>query len=284
MNRAEWMNGICLIWSRGRLISPSLPVGDDKYLNLSSQKRLTGRNLGRNHLVRRSGTTSRRTVVLVFCLRMRMFPFNSSSYHIRGNEMNCQSQIPFVYTGLFTSDIKTNFFTYWKLFQGFFQMVFQLCLDAVFICHFRTHSARNHAFQGSEPFSSHFVRCELVRMGTKYTILNRPSKWAVVHCMSPYTKCLLDDFWPLLQSMARVSRVSKLEEILREELGTTKCKSLGFASGGCINEGQSFDTDQGKIFVKLNEKSEVRTPKDFRDLLRGISVGGFPWNWFCLFW
>ena len=97
------MNGICLIWSRGRLISPSLPVGDDKYLNLSSQKRLTGRNLGRNHLVRRSGTTSRRTVVLVFCLRMRLFPFNSSSYHIRGNEMNCQSQIPFVYTGLFTS-------------------------------------------------------------------------------------------------------------------------------------------------------------------------------------
>lgn len=78
--------------------------------------------------------------------------------------------------------------------------------------------------------------------------------------------------------MARVSGVSKLEEILREELGSTKCKSLGFASGGCINEGQSFDTDQGKIFVKLNEKSEVRTPKDFRDLLRGISVGGFPWN------
>ncbi|XP_067033237.1 ketosamine-3-kinase-like isoform X1 [Acropora muricata] len=58
--------------------------------------------------------------------------------------------------------------------------------------------------------------------------------------------------------MARVSRVSKLEEILQEELGTTKCKSLGFASGGCINEGQSFDTDQGKIFVKLNEKSEAR--------------------------
>lgn len=60
-----------------------------------------------------------------------------------------------------------------------------------------------------------------------------------------------------------MARVSKLEEILRKELGTTKCKSLGFASGGCINEGQSFDTDQGKIFVKLNEKSEVRTPKIF---------------------
>ena len=47
MNRAEWMNE-CLIWSRGRLISPSLPVGDDRYLNLNSQKRPTGRNLGGN--------------------------------------------------------------------------------------------------------------------------------------------------------------------------------------------------------------------------------------------
>ena len=73
MSRAEWMNGICLIWSRGRLISPSLPVGDDRYLNLSSQKRPPGRNLGEHRLVRRSGTTSRGTVVLVFCLRMRRF-------------------------------------------------------------------------------------------------------------------------------------------------------------------------------------------------------------------
>ena len=68
------MNGICLIWSRGRLISPSLPVGDDRYLNLSSQKRPPGRNLGEHRSVRRSGTTSRGTVVLVFCLRMRRFP------------------------------------------------------------------------------------------------------------------------------------------------------------------------------------------------------------------
>ena len=68
------MKGICHIWSRGRLISPSLPVGDDWYLNLNSQKRPPGRNLGEHRLVRRSGTTSRGTVVLVFCLRMRSFP------------------------------------------------------------------------------------------------------------------------------------------------------------------------------------------------------------------
>ena len=68
------MKGICHIWSRGRLISPSMPVGDDWYLNLNSQKRPPGRNLGEHRLVRRSGTTSRGTVVLVFCLRMRRFP------------------------------------------------------------------------------------------------------------------------------------------------------------------------------------------------------------------
>ena len=67
------MNGICHIWSRGRLISPSLPVGDDWYLNLSSQKRPPGRNLGEHRSVRRSGTASRGTVALVFCLRMRSF-------------------------------------------------------------------------------------------------------------------------------------------------------------------------------------------------------------------
>ena len=68
------MKGICHIWSRGRLISPSLPVGDDWYLNLNSQKRTPGRNLGEHRLVRSSGTTSRGTVVLVFCLRMCSFP------------------------------------------------------------------------------------------------------------------------------------------------------------------------------------------------------------------
>ena len=67
------MKGICHIWSRGRLISPSMLVGDDWYLNLNSQKRPPGRNLGEHRLVRSSGTTSRGTVVLVFCLRMRSF-------------------------------------------------------------------------------------------------------------------------------------------------------------------------------------------------------------------
>ena len=57
--------------------------------------------------------------------------------------------------------------------------------------------------------------------------------------------------------MAKSLQVSKLEEILQKELNTTKLKPLGFATGGCINEGQSYLTENGKIFVKVNEKSEV---------------------------
>ena len=49
------MKGVCHIWSRGRLISPSMLVGDDWYLNLNSQKRPPGRNLGEHRLVRSSG-------------------------------------------------------------------------------------------------------------------------------------------------------------------------------------------------------------------------------------
>ena len=71
MNRVELMKGICHIWSRGRHFSPSMP--GDRYLKLSSQKRSPGRNLGEHRLVRRSGTTSRGTVLLAFCLRMLSF-------------------------------------------------------------------------------------------------------------------------------------------------------------------------------------------------------------------
>ena len=79
MNWVEWMKGICHKWSRGRLISPSMPVGDDWYLNLDSQKRPPGRNLGEHRLVRRSVATSSGTVVLVFCLRMHSFPTTAVS-------------------------------------------------------------------------------------------------------------------------------------------------------------------------------------------------------------
>ena len=56
-NRAEWMKGICHVW---RQVS-------DTWL----QKRPPGRNLREHRSVRRSGTTSRGTVALVFSWRMR---------------------------------------------------------------------------------------------------------------------------------------------------------------------------------------------------------------------
>ena len=82
------MDGICLIWPRGRLIFPSLPAGGDRYLSLSSQKRPAGRNLGVNRLVRRSGTTSVRYCCLGVLFAHAQVPLNFSAYHIRGKEIS----------------------------------------------------------------------------------------------------------------------------------------------------------------------------------------------------
>ena len=105
ISRAEWMNGICLIWSRGRLISPSLPVGDDRYLNLSSQKRPHGpKSRGKSF-----GTTLWHHVQRYCCLGVlfahAQVSSNSSSYHIRGNQMNCVGE----YITVFTSFTRASF-------------------------------------------------------------------------------------------------------------------------------------------------------------------------------
>ena len=92
----ELMKGICHIWSRGRLISPSLPVGDDWYLNLNSQKRPPGRNLGEHRLVRRSGTASRGTVVISFCLRMRTLPKAKAFTIFVGNNIDFSKSLKWV--------------------------------------------------------------------------------------------------------------------------------------------------------------------------------------------
>uniref|UniRef100_A0A673GEJ7 Uncharacterized protein n=1 Tax=Sinocyclocheilus rhinocerous TaxID=307959 RepID=A0A673GEJ7_9TELE len=48
-----------------------------------------------------------------------------------------------------------------------------------------------------------------------------------------------------------------MESLLKRELGTSLLKSTGHSGGGCISEGQSFDTDTGRVFVKINHKNEV---------------------------
>lgn len=51
-----------------------------------------------------------------------------------------------------------------------------------------------------------------------------------------------------------------MEAKLKKELGTSVLKSTGHSGGGCISEGQSYDTDFGRVFVKINHKSEVTGP------------------------
>ena len=50
---------------------------------------------------------------------------------------------------------------------------------------------------------------------------------------------------------------SRMEELLRKELSATVVKSLGRSSGGCISDGQSFEVDSGRIFVKHNVDKNV---------------------------
>lgn len=49
-----------------------------------------------------------------------------------------------------------------------------------------------------------------------------------------------------------------MEKVLKDVLGATRVKSIGTTCGGCISDGQSYDTDKGKFFVKVNGKSGAR--------------------------
>ncbi|XP_062389204.1 ketosamine-3-kinase [Sardina pilchardus] len=49
-----------------------------------------------------------------------------------------------------------------------------------------------------------------------------------------------------------------MEAQLKKELGTSTLKATGYSGGGCISEGQSYDTDNGRVFVKINNKSEAK--------------------------
>ncbi|MBN3314190.1 FN3K kinase, partial [Atractosteus spatula] len=49
-----------------------------------------------------------------------------------------------------------------------------------------------------------------------------------------------------------------MEAILKKELGTSTLRATGGAGGGCISEGQSYDTDTGRVFVKVNHRSQAK--------------------------
>ncbi|TRZ19306.1 hypothetical protein HGM15179_007784 [Zosterops borbonicus] len=50
-----------------------------------------------------------------------------------------------------------------------------------------------------------------------------------------------------------------VEKILKAELSTNILKALGSSGGGCISQGQTYETDRGRVFVKINHKPQART-------------------------
>ena len=48
-----------------------------------------------------------------------------------------------------------------------------------------------------------------------------------------------------------------METVLKSTLGVSRARAIGRGGGGCISEGQTYDTDKGKFFVKVNHQSEV---------------------------
>ncbi len=52
---------------------------------------------------------------------------------------------------------------------------------------------------------------------------------------------------------------STMEKLIQKELGYSTMKTFGSGGGGCISNGQSYKTEQGKIFVKMNSKPKVCT-------------------------
>jgi hypothetical protein len=70
---------------------------------------------------------------------------------------------------------------------------------------------------------------------------------------------------PLRHELSHVSDSSsnvivpgtKMDELLKEALGTVTLKKTGKGGGGCINEGEAYLIDTGTVFVKYNKKSQV---------------------------
>lgn len=47
-------------------------------------------------------------------------------------------------------------------------------------------------------------------------------------------------------------------DIIRSKLGTTRLETTGRGGGGCINDGEIYNTDDGKVFIKRNGKEGAR--------------------------
>jgi len=50
---------------------------------------------------------------------------------------------------------------------------------------------------------------------------------------------------------------ARMDELLKEVLGTVTLKKTKKGGGGCINEGEAYLIDTGTVFVKYNKKPQV---------------------------
>ena len=82
----------------------SLPA----WRQVSETWRPPGRNLGEHRLVRRSGTTSRGTVALVFCWRVRSYP-RTEVLSIFVEKISTQGRLNVIYWGEFLQQVDKNF-------------------------------------------------------------------------------------------------------------------------------------------------------------------------------
>ncbi|XP_063817068.1 ketosamine-3-kinase-like isoform X2 [Pseudophryne corroboree] len=58
---------------------------------------------------------------------------------------------------------------------------------------------------------------------------------------------------------ADVLRFKEVENQLKEVLGTSVLSPIGPAHGGCISQAQNYNTDQGHVFVKINQGTQAKT-------------------------
>ena len=48
-----------------------------------------------------------------------------------------------------------------------------------------------------------------------------------------------------------------MEALLQNELASSRVVSLGRGGGGCISDGQSYETDSGRVFVRRNSDQKA---------------------------
>ena len=75
--------------------------------------------------------------------------------------------------------------------------------------------------------------------------------------------------------------MENLSNVLRRELGAQSVKTIGGGGGGCISQGQGYQVDAAKVFVKMNDKKGVSILQDanlrgFRASMNPRFEGGIP--------